>query len=318
MNHERTTWLVALLLVIVVVVPTSTLVWFISESVQRETAAANDALRAAYREQLRLIRGRIDAFWSDRGRVLTSEARRGGASAFQRIVVAGLADSIIVLNDRDVPLYPSHLGEGGSDADPKPAPTTAARAAQANIRALVQAKNISGAVAAIQRQFGQSVVPQGTDADGRVIAVDELLLAIHLLRPTDGHARELAQRLASLLNSYDDKVTIPAAQRIFAMHELGAWGKDVARFPTLAAEELGASFFDGQGVVTRGGGFHRSVLPDVWTFVPADSHVMALYRTSSIRAALDRVVAESSSAHVRFSVASPGDAVPDDAIAASE
>src|SRR5947208_6171196 len=106
MNHERTTWLVVLFLLVGVLVPTSSVVWFINESVQRETAAANQTLTAAYRDPLRLIRGRIDAFWSDRARVLSEHVRPGGAAAFRRIIASDLADSVVIVDDYGVPEYP--------------------------------------------------------------------------------------------------------------------------------------------------------------------------------------------------------------------
>src|SRR6185369_6968247 len=100
MNHDRTTWLVVLFLLVGVVVPTSSVVWFLNASVQRETAAARQTLTAAYRDQLRLIRGRIDAFWTDRARALSEHARPGGAAAFQRILASNLADSVVIVDDR--------------------------------------------------------------------------------------------------------------------------------------------------------------------------------------------------------------------------
>src|SRR5947208_16760105 len=99
MNRDRTTWLVVLFLLVGVLTPATIVVWFVDQSVERETAAAHQTLTAAYREQLRLISGHIDAFWSHRARLLAQDAHLGAAAVFQRMVASDLADSAIVLDD---------------------------------------------------------------------------------------------------------------------------------------------------------------------------------------------------------------------------
>jgi signal transduction histidine kinase len=319
MSHERTTWLMALFLLAGVLVPTASVVWFINESVQRETAAAHQTVTAAYQEQLRLIRGRIDGFWSDRAHTLEQFARAGGAAAFQRIVLAGAADSAIVVDDRGVPVYPASFVAIANDEELQPPDAAAARTAQAEIRSLLLGKDHAAAVTAIEKHFLRGPATPGADSNGRLIAADELLLAAHLLRPTDRRASVISERLAALLNTYDDSARIPSPQRVFVMRELNAWNPAYGpeRFPTLAAERLAAMFLDAESVRSTDTGFHRSRLPDVWTFVPPDGHVVALIRTASIHAALDQIVAQSSSSLVRFRAASPAESVPDEGIAAS-
>jgi signal transduction histidine kinase len=306
MRHDRTTWLVLAFLVVGVLVPTSTVVWFINQTVQRETAAAQQTLTAAYREQLRLIRGRIDAFWAERARVLTQHAQTG-AAGFERIVTGGLADSVIVLDESGVPTYPTD----GLRLPIVPGPADSlARAAQTDIRVLVAHRNTDAAVAAIEKHFVSGPAVAGRDADGRLIAADELLLAIRLLRASDRRGSTLANRLTTLLKTYDGDM--PSAQRRFLMQELAP-----QRFPTLEAERLAAAFIDSDTVRAVDTGFRRSRLADMWSFVPRDGRVIALYRTASIRSALDQIVTQSSSSVVRFTAIPPGDAVTDDAIAAS-
>jgi len=174
MNRDRTTWLVVLFLLVGVLTPATIVVWFVDQSVERETAAAHQTLTAAYREQLRLIRGHIDAFWSDRARLLAQDARLGGAAAFQRIVASGLADSAIVLNDRSVPAYPAAFAETENEEGSDRQTSIAARAAQAEIRALIKTKDTASALAAIQKYFVNGPAKYGLDADGRLIAADEL------------------------------------------------------------------------------------------------------------------------------------------------
>src|SRR2546427_1954470 len=258
MNHERTTWLVAVFLLVGVLVPTASVVWFINESVQRETVVAQQTVTAAYREQLRLIRGRIDDLWSDRGRLLAQYARIGGAAAFQRIVLAGVVDSAIIVDDRGAPVYPAPFVAMGNDEELRSPESVAARTAQAEIRSLLKAKDDAATVAAIEKHFLRGPETRGTDADGRLIAADELLLAAHLLRPTDRRASVISERLVALLNTYDNSASIPSLQRMFLMRELNALNPThgPGRFPTLAAERLAALFLDAESVRSNDAGFH--------------------------------------------------------------
>ena len=312
MRREPTAWLIVVLLVVGVLVPTSTVVWLINESVQRETGAAQQTLLAAYREQLRLIRGRIDGFWSERARILTQYAVTD-AVGFQRIVAAGLADSVVIVDNQGVAVYPR-------TGTLTPVPDSAdlrARTAQSVIRDRLKNGDRSGALATIERDFIDGMGTPGHDADGRLIAADELLLAIHLVHPGDRRGPAFADRLTALVNRYD--VTIPSAQRLFLMDEITAWNSSYAanRFPTLAAERLAASFLESDSDPDRASGFHRTRLPNVWALTPSSGRVLALYRTASIRVALDEIVAQSSSTVVRFMVMPPDAAVTDDAVIAS-
>lgn len=314
MRQERTAWLTVVLLVVGVLVPTSTVVWFINQSVRRETGAAQQTLLAAYREQLRLIRGRVDGFWSERARILTQYAGTG-AAGFQRVVTGGLADSVVMVDGSGVAMYPT---VGTPTAFAPDAADRRARAAQADIRDRLKNGERSGALAAIEREFIKGAARRGRDADGRLIAADELLLAVHLAPPGDRRGSDLADRLTALVNTYD--AAMPSAQRLFLMDELAASNRTAAdnRFPTLAAEHLAASFLESQPVAAAGdSGFRRTRLPDVWALTPTNGHVTALYRTASISAALNQIVVQSSSSVVRFVVIRPGDAAADDAIAAS-
>jgi signal transduction histidine kinase len=346
-NHQPTTWLIVLFLLVGVLVPTSSVVWFVNQSVQHETAAARQTVTEAYREQLRLIRDRIDALWSDRGRLLDQLAQHGADAAFQRIVTADLADSVVIINDRGDPEYPTASAVVEDDdaqqrpdwhaarahetsgrwrdaahayaqlASQQPTSALVARAVQAQVRCLLTAGDRRIAVATIQKFFVRPDPLPGTDSDRRLIAADELLLAVHLLQRGDANTTAVADRLTTWLNAYGS-IAMPAPQRLFLIEELLAWNPGYAnRFPTRAAERLAAAFLDADLASVDGGGFHRSRLDDVWTFVPEAGHVVALYRTASIRAALDQIVAQSSSPLVRFSAMSPMDRLSNEAVVAS-
>src|SRR5215213_8119998 len=191
MRDDRTAWLMLVFLVLGVLGPASVVVWLINESVQRETTAAQHTLNAAYREQLRLIRGRVDGFWSERGRSL-AQFQDAGAGGFQRIVSAGLADSAVIVDAAGVPVYPSVDPVAVPDPD---VADLAARAGQKQVRDLVRSGERSAALDAIAKQFISGVAARGRDAEGRLIGADELLFAIHLAPRGDRRAAGFADRL---------------------------------------------------------------------------------------------------------------------------
>src|SRR4051794_29157227 len=117
-NRERTMWMVALFLVIGVTVPTASVLWFINESARSETARARQTVADAYRGQLRLIHDRIDSLWSERATFVAQKAVSGMPAAFARLIAAGVADSVVLLDDQGVPLYPAPVRQGTLDADP--------------------------------------------------------------------------------------------------------------------------------------------------------------------------------------------------------
>src|SRR5947208_11410067 len=134
LGRERTAWLVLFFLLVGVLVPTASVLWFINETARRDAEEARARVLEAYRGQLPLIRGRIDSFWSERGTRLAERGRSGPAGDFARIVTTGLADSVVLLDGRGLPAYPSATASSGSDAS-----SAAARDARAAIRARVRA-----------------------------------------------------------------------------------------------------------------------------------------------------------------------------------
>src|SRR5438067_9705189 len=183
LGRERTASLVLFFLLVGVLVPTASVLWFLNETARRDAEEARARVLEAYRGQLPLIRGRIDSFWSERGARLAERGRSGPAADFARIVNTGLADSVVLLDDRGLRAYPSATASSGSDTGD--ASSAAARDARAAIRARVRAGDRERAVREIERQFSVGAGARGVDDDGRLIAADELLLALQLLKRDD-------------------------------------------------------------------------------------------------------------------------------------
>jgi len=195
-----------------------------------------------------------------------------------------------------------------------PTPSLAARAAQGEIRCLVQSGKKEAAVRAIQQHFSAAPAARGLDSRGRLIAGDELLLSLQLLKPPDPRVPAIVGRLASIANDYDKP--LPASQRLFLMNELQSLGADEKIFPTSAAERLAAIFIETDTARLDAHGFRRSRVPDLWTFTPGGSRLVALYRTERILTELRRILDQSSSPAVTFTATPPGGTPVDESISA--
>jgi len=338
-------WLAPLFLLIGVLTPTACVLWFMNVAVNNQRDASRRTLSEAYRGQLALLRDRVDAYWALRASDLERETREGSAPAvFERVVKLGLADSAVVMGRAP---YPSVTGaiaadpaagradwmaaqtlESWRDASMAAAswaaiakaerdPALAARAAQARIRCLVRSGDKAAAIRAVEEEFGAKTsgktlpTPGGypgrgsdlsrdrkgaIDLAGRVIAADELLLAIRL------DSRQNVQRLAALVNDYA-ATPMPAAQRLYLMDEL----RGSADFPTYAAERLAAQFLETGRTQAGEAALEASGAPDIWKFSVAGGRVIALYRTTTVLAAMRSLGSERK---VALAVTPPGRAAP--------
>ena len=214
-------------------------------------------------------------------------------------------------------------------------PALAARAAQARIRCLVRAGDKAAAIRAVEEEFfsassgdrkqvgkkwlaGESACPTGgtdasvcqpggrrlqaTDLTGRVIAADELLLAIHLMSPEDPRRDPSVQRLAALVNDYA-ATPMPAAQRLYLMDEL----RGATEFPTYAAERAAAQFLEAGRAQAGEAALEASGVADLWKLTVGGGRVLALYRTATVLGAMRSLGSERK---VALAVTPPGRAAP--------
>jgi len=318
-------WLAAIFLLIGVLAPTACVLWFLNVAVNNDRDASRRKLEEAYRGQLKLLRGRVDSWWEKRAADLERESRdSSGPVVFERLVAAGLADSVIVAG------YPSLSVAAAADpvatrpdwlaarllesqspssaadsyaaiAKAEPDVSIAARAVQARIRCLVRAGDKTAAIRTIQENFTTGRLLNGRDLEGRFIALDEQLFAIRLMDPNRAgpatlHLRDLVADYAGL--------PIPSTQRLFLMDELGASG-----FPTYAAERLAAQFLE-SGRARAGEGaleLEATGIPDLWKLTPARTSLIALFRTSTATAGMKSL---SSGLNVALNVTPPGRSSP--------
>ena len=191
-------------------------------------------------------------------------------------------------------------------------PSLAARAAQAEIRWLIP--ETEAAIRAIQEYFGAGRIAQGTDLQGRLIAADEQLLALHLMPAHDSRRGPILRRLSAMLDDYTN-TPMPAAQHLFLMNEVLAMSPNTA-FPTYDAERLAAQFIEADDLRPGGAGLQATHLQDLWKLVPKSGRVIALYRTSSVLAAMNTLLDDGAAKGVKIAAITPGVQPTGEAIAA--
>ncbi len=121
-GRGTTPWPFLLLLLVVVILPTAGVLWFMSQAVRNESLATRQKLREVYQDQLADLRGALDRHWQDRldsleavdpnltatgDPQLPSDQDPGLAQAlFAQRVLAGPAASVVVFDAEGNPAYP--------------------------------------------------------------------------------------------------------------------------------------------------------------------------------------------------------------------
>jgi signal transduction histidine kinase len=328
-GHDRTTWLVLLCLLLGVLAPTACVLWFMNEASKSQAIAARQQVTDAYRNELRVVRDQVESFWEARAAALHAES----PADFQRIVKSGLADSLVfpgqnaprpsitsaenpqwtraqTLEDRrdliGAAAAYARLAES-DDVD------LAARAAQGQIRCLLQSGDKSAALQAIRSHFARISI--GRDLQGRLIAADEQLLALHLLKPNNRAYSTSLRRLTSLLNDYNGP-SMPSAQRLFLMREVRMLDPQ-ADFPTYAAESLAEQFLEADGATAGDQTLQPSGVQDVWKIMLPGGRAVALFRKDTVVSAMRHVLDQQNLPRsVKFEILAPAAASARESIAA--
>jgi signal transduction histidine kinase len=331
-NWDRGAWLLALFLLLGVLAPSGSVLWFMNDAARSQAETARQRVTEAYRAQLGMLRERADAWWRARAAALNG-------------LEAG-ADAVVPFDDRGAPVYPRLPLDSAPDtawqsppwreaeswerssrfadaaetwqrlANSARDPDLAARAAQGRIRCLVRAGLRNAALAAILRYFGSASASRGRDPEGRWIAADEQLLALQLLPRTDPRFARLASALAATLNGRQGPPML-TGQRLFLMDQLRALAPEAANFPSYPAELLAEQFLEAERARPGDAVLESSGLRGVWKLTSPDRRVVALYRGATVEALTNAVLAgQNPPPGVRFTVAPPGTAAAGEAVAA--
>ncbi|MDR3702728.1 MAG: HAMP domain-containing sensor histidine kinase [Candidatus Sulfopaludibacter sp.] len=334
---DGSAWLLLLFVLMGVLAPGAAVVWFMNAAARSEGVAAGQSVAEAYRGQLRLLRDQVDEWWKDRASSLD------GAGDPRTALAAGAADAVLLLDRKGALVYPApaptprpdlpswwpaQMLEQGRDrpaetaaayammAKSEPDVSLAARAAEGQVRWLLRSGAKEAAIAAIQRYFTAGRLARAADRDGRSIAANELLLAVHLLQHGDPRRAPLAVRLAALLNDYNAPM-IPSGQRLFLMDQLRSEAPELPPFATYSAERLAAQFLDTESPRPGDPVLEPAGPRDLWKLTSPDRRAIALYRTGTVASLLAKLLDERKpSKNARSVVTPPGRPATGDAIAA--
>jgi len=332
--------LALIFLLVGILLPTASVLWFMNEAMTAQLAAAREEVTEAYRGQIRLIGEAVVERWRARAERLAVARDETPAAAFARLVRSGFADAVIVVDEQGVPAYPerppSILGRGedplvrlqaidraraleldqqfaeAGDAYADLArvsnvPNVAARAAQGAVRSALRRGDTAEAILLIQEFF---VVPErstGRDSLGRLIVADQLLLLLEILPADDARRSAITELLVSMLNDYS--VGMPAAQRLFLMEAVGEMlpGGGESRFRTIRAERLAQAYLTtASGIDLGAASLQATRQDDIWRLSFADGQGVALFATESIAAVTADLLAADPGG-VAFAFAPPGE-----------
>ena len=303
-------WLM-LLLLLAALVPSACLLWFMNQAVRNERLAVRQKLADAYRANLSLVQGRLDASWREKALALDAEAERLAApTLFKSQVSSGLADAVVCFDTNGSIVYPGPAPAPAPEA-PAAAWTEAAslessdasaaaaafarlaaqttnaneiaRAFLAQARCLVKAGDTNEAAAVLTGPLEDDRYRHATDPEGRLLVPNAELMALELVRGSDSNrVLTTRSRLVPRLLDYEDRA-ISAPQRRFLMRELQRLAPDPAVAQMLAAEDLAARWLEAGPARPGEPALRPTAVPDVWQFTSGAGRVVALHRTEALR-----------------------------------
>lgn len=326
-----------LLLLVVVMVPTIGVLWFVSIAMHNEQLASQQRLSNAYRTHLLHVQQNLDDHWREVADTLQAAGADGDSvltpqRRFVAAVSRGLVDSVVCFGDAGQIAYPTLPDassvefdddrwleavrleyEQGELADAlkiyhevassAERPLLRAFARQSEVRCLFKTGDGESALK-IVHQFGNDF-SDVRDTHGRLIAANVELMAIELADDsggTDEIQRRLHQRLAA-----HGEGRLPASQRLFLLNRLAELLPGSVDARLLAAEELAAQFVAAHSKPARLATLQSSQLSDVWQIVTPDGRLLLLLNTETVATQSESVVSETQLPDgVQISIVPPG------------
>lgn len=305
-------WPILLIVVVAVLVPTASLLWFMGQSLENERDAGRQRLWQAYRGQLEVLRSATESTWEARVQSLETLLDEGTpAEVFADAVRSGGVATVILYDEDGRPLYPdlgvqagrklegtlaaewtsaSRLEHKLNDAEAAEQAYLAiashaddaeveARAHQARARCFLKMGRKDQAIEVLVNTLDQPRYRGTFDEQGRAIQPAARLLTIEMLE--SDALDTIANVFAEDLRDYAD-VAMPARQRRFLMNELRHLAPRYD-FDTLAAEELAAGLLERNPQAPE----HSHLTPvttGVWQVSLAGGRMRALFSEESLRA----------------------------------
>ena len=306
------------MLLLVVLVPSASLFWFMNRAVHNERLAVRQKLVDAYRGHLSLAQEKLESFWRKTAIDLESEAKNMSApELFAKQIRECIADAVVCYSESGTPLYPDtpsfqpsrqiesswvraqelerdHVEAAASAyaqlAEQESRPDLAAQAFQAQARCLILAGNKQKALTVLIGPLAQDRFRTAKDSQGRLLALNAELMSLELLKES---APDLAQatreRLTSQLMDYAN-TALTALQRRFLMRQIQQWYPNQSFAPSLAEEELAARYVETAVAQSRKAVLSTTPLPDVWQFGSQNSQVLQLHLLKKLILRMQKVI----------------------------
>ncbi len=322
-GHDMRSWPV-LLLLLVVLVPTVGVLWFMSQAMRNERLAIRQKLSEAYEAQLLGLQQELQLYWQVRSAELElQDPERPASLVFAGRVRGALADSVVVYDPAGQPAYPApprpgaytfelpggwrraerleHSGEIVAAAESYAQivgratdPNVAARALQAQARCLARLERTQDAVAILADELGHARYAAAVDAQGRLIVPSAQLRALQLIDDeTDSAYQRISSELAERLRDYGES-GLPAAQRRFLMKQLHDLIPELPAFDTLAAEQLAARYLESDPPAPASTSLQPSGLPEIWHLAVPSGAVVALFDQGQLMSDFESLIASQS------------------------
>lgn len=314
-----------LLLILVVVIPTVCVLWFMTEAMRNERLAVRQKLMVVYEDQLAGATQQLQTYLDGKKATLASvDAESTAAEIFTDLVRAKVADSVIVYDAAGMILYPTSTKpasgiptsvsplwqqarklefekidyDGANKAYAEIARESsdiniAARALQAQVRCLFKSGGQETAIRHLVDELDKDIYRDVVDAQGRLITPNAQLLVLQLMHETDEVGfRHIFQVLKLRLVNYTDS-PFSSDQRRFLMQRLQSLRPDAVEFPTLAAEQLAVRYLESNPPHPQDSLLRVSELPDIWQLASPDRRVLALFMYSELVNDMQNAIARS-------------------------
>lgn len=316
-----------LLLLVVVLVPTSGVLWFMSQAMGNEQLAVRQKLSDVYQAELIGLQQELQQYWQARSAALEApelvgeESSAPSALVFAERVRGGLADSVVVYDPTGRPAYPAlalanapspetvtadwrraerleHSGQSqlaakryAAIAEATEDRNLAGRALQAQARCLARAGAMPAAISILAEELSLPEYERAVDAQGRLIAPSALLRALELIGDgSDAAFETIIDTLVERLRSYRDPV-IPSAQRLFLMKQLGEVAAVELDFDTLSAELLAERYLASDPPTAPTTSLQPSGLEGIWHLASPSGAVVALYEQERLNQVVESLIA---------------------------
>ncbi|MFO8008296.1 MAG: HAMP domain-containing sensor histidine kinase [Candidatus Brocadiia bacterium] len=319
LGHVHRAWPVLLLLVAAVLVPTVSVLWFMSRAVKNERLAIHQKLAGQYRDDLAGAVNELDEYWRRQTRELAEAAGDQPAPrAFKQLAAVEGVQTAIIYDKEARVAYPAEPPQSLAHAEPDTVAWGVARelefrqqeyveaadayggivadaagiheAAQARMaqaRCLAKAGRRRDALQILTQALSNPAYAAARDWQGRLIVPNAYLMALELTEEKDRvRTVPTLSALVARLNDYGPP-PMPPAQRRFLMQRLREmFGEQAPPLPTLEAEELAAQYLAADQPAPRSDRLTRTAVEDVWQLKAANGRAVMLYRESGL---LDRV-----------------------------